>query len=73
MEVYQDEADGRIFNSSDIALFKKKSGECVTSAKKTVITRKFFIKTAKDVLLHLKYLLLWLYLLFFCSDLTTQY
>lgn len=58
MEVYNDEADGRIFNSNDITLFKKKSGECVTIAKNTAITGKCYIETAQDVLLHLKYLLL---------------
>lgn len=55
MEVYQGEADGRIFNSCDITLFKKKFGECIKIAKNSIITRKFFIKTAQDVLLHLMY------------------
>lgn len=59
MEVYQDKADGRIFNSCDITLFKKKFGECITIAKNSIITRKCFIETAQYVLLHLTYLLLW--------------
>lgn len=55
MEVYQGEADGRIFNSCDVTLFKKKFEECKTIAKNSIITRKCFIETAQDVLIHLMY------------------